>query len=155
MSTKTTQQSLGIFWDGEEVDGITVYGIWKNRPKHFPPLGQELGNEGVQERQSELRGEDWYVHVWDIKLGKWPLPAEWKSRIRSVLSRIIGEGAEVAWTGLEGAFVDPPDLFKPEHMTGGVWAAMSADEKLYFHAELEGQFQALNDDELHDLHKRI
>lgn len=155
MGIQTTRKSLGIFWDGEEVDGITVYGIWKEPPQSFPPLSHLLGKDGLAERQSALRGEGWYVRVWDIKIEKWPPPDEWKKRIHSMLYAIVECGSVVAWGGLEGAFVDPPDLFDPQYMAGGVWVAMASDGVFYSCSELDGAFTKLSNDELNELKNRI
>jgi hypothetical protein len=155
MSIQTTRQSLGIFWDGEEVDGITVYGLWKEPPQTFPSLSHLLGKEGLRERQSELRGESWYVRVWDIKIEIWPPPDQWKKRIHNMLRAIIECGSVVAWCGLEGAFIDPPELFDPQYMAGGVWAAMTNDGLLYSCAELDGVFTKLSNDDLHAIENTI
>lgn len=60
--------------------------------------------------------------------------------------------AIVGWCGIEGHFVDPPKLFSPEEMSGGVWAALTCEGEFSCTALLGRPFLALKDDDLTRLH---
>jgi hypothetical protein len=143
----STGSSLGVFWDGEEVDGFSVYGYWPERNEVAPKFPEELW-EGATSNATRLGDLTWTVWIWDIRIGKWPEAMSWAARIERTLRRMIEAGALVSWCGLEGLFVDPPDLFSPEHMHGGVWCALTANGRLFPPPGLDDSFKRLDDKEL-------
>ena len=68
-----TVECLGVFWDGEEVDGLTAYGLWSGStaPSVAPVLAER---PGAEIKQSKLAGPDWTVWVWDLRFRR-----TWKS----------------------------------------------------------------------------
>jgi hypothetical protein len=91
----------------------------------------------------------------DIRVEEWPPAEVWVDGIRKLLRAYITLGARVAWCGLEGAFVEPPHLFEPVHMSGGVWAAMTEGGRFYLHAELDNKFEKLSDEELIEIRRYV
>ena len=57
-----------------------------------------------------------------LELGEAAAPGErWQRAVRVTLQAMVDRGARVAWLGAEGVpFCDPPELFSPECMSGGV-----------------------------------
>lgn len=140
-----TQESLGIFWEGEEVDGFTLYGFWPQDEILRPEL---ILPGGVETKSTALRGPGWSVWLWDIRVLEWPSPNEWTSFVREFLEQLTKQGAVVAWCGLEGMFVDPPELFDPSEMSGGVWAACLSPDTYFGPPALCERFEPLTDESL-------
>jgi hypothetical protein len=155
MIIQNTEKSLGIFWDGEEVDGITVYGFFKDINVDQPTMPKDIWGDNCEVKSSKLFGEDWTVWVWDIRIVRWPTQAEWIKTIERTLKGMLRQGAIVSWAGLEGFFVDPPDLFDPEFMSGGVWALYSEPEGFFCPAEIGKQFKAVDDSILKKIKDKI
>src|SRR5262245_7163002 len=107
---RLTRMALGIFWEGEEVAGITVYGFWPSQhvPAHSFP--STVWPPGTLVHTSKLSGPGWTVWLWDIRVSQWPPSTAWQETIRQTQQAMIAAGARVAWCGLEGFFADPPDL---------------------------------------------
>lgn len=60
------RDALWIFWDGEEVPGVTVYGYWSPGParEHVLPANRWSG----QSRTFRLSGDGWAAGVRDIRV---------------------------------------------------------------------------------------
>jgi hypothetical protein len=146
MKPDLTENSLGIFWDGDEVAGITAYGYWKVKISTQPLFPKDLWPPSTLFKTSYLRGEDWKVCVWDIRIFDWPSPQDWENTLKGTLAAMIEAGARVAWCGLEGLFADPPSLFDPNEMSGGVYAVLTKEYGFQCSAHLGQPFQALPDE---------
>lgn len=145
-----TRDALRVFWNGEEVAGVTVYGFWTVRQASCPSVVPSSVGALVEEDQFTLHGEGWHVCGADLKVSEWPRPDQWNECIRSILQRMMDGDAWVAWCGFEGMFVDPPGLLSPEQMSGGVWAALTRQE--YFPPpDLDGELETLSDEVLQSL----
>lgn len=155
MTAQNTEESLSIFWDGEEVDGITVYGFFQDTNADQPILPNNIWNERCEVKTSKLFGENWSVWVWDIRIDKWPAKAEWIKTIEKTLKGMLNQGAIVSWAGLEGFFVDPPDLFDPEFMSGGIWALYTKPEGFFCLADIGKPFKAIYDSILKKVRYKI
>lgn len=151
MNNDLTDNSLGIFWQGEEVNGVIAYGYWKGHIREEPRFPQQAWNEGTLYRTSRLRGEGWEVCLWDVRVLHWSFPQSWEDTLKATLTAMMDAGAKVAWCGLEGFFVDPPDLFKPGVMSGSVYATMSAEYGFQCSAHMGLPFKALPDEDLEKL----
>lgn len=148
MMQATTRNSLSIFWGGEERGGILAYGLWPRRPVSPPRFPQEAWPEHTEWKSVRLGGEGWFVCLWEILISTWPHANEWAITINETLKAFTDAGAEVAWCGIEGYFVDPPSLFAPSEMSGGVWALLRSDGALYGPPELDLPFATLPDEVL-------
>lgn len=155
MTRSRTREALGIFWHGEEVDGFLVYGYWPSSGVPEPPLSPRSWSDLVQWSPQQLTGPGWTVWMWEVRVWRWPAPSDWPSLIAGLLRGVLQGGARVAWCGFEGVFVDPPKLFDPLEMSGGVWAAATADGVWYGPPPLDGVCSVLPDDALRGLHERI
>lgn len=153
-TTPTTAKSLGIFWEGEEVDGVTIYGYWHGS-KPEPPKLDLPEWPAAQARPSRLEGPSWTVWLWDIRVDEWPEPPRWRDAVQRTLRRVMASGAEVAWCGLEGMFVEPPGLFDPVEMSGGVWAAVDKAGHTFGPPMLDAAFRPLNDQQLSTLRANV
>lgn len=123
--SKPAREILTIVKDGRLQAGVSAYGLRANdvsNPADFPH-GAWPADTGWQE--GSLHGQDWEVIVWDIAPSSWPAHPEWARVVKQTLRALIDAGCIVSWIGSEGYFCDPPDLFKPECMSGGVLAAMT------------------------------
>lgn len=149
-----TEESLGIFWNGEEVDGLTIYGYFDYKKDDAPVISSDIWKDNYEIKTHKLFGDDWTVWLWDIRINKWPEQKEWLNFIKSILHKMIKQGASLSWAGLEGHFVDPPDLFKPEFMRGGVWAVYTKLGGFYCEAQLGRVFKTLDDSILEDARKK-
>jgi len=121
------REILTIFSGGEEVSGLLFYGLrQRGRPtsaifpsKAWPP------NTRVSDFM--LYGNNWEVLMWEVEVSEWPRSGQWTNALQETFSTLLQDGAVVSWIGIEGYFCDPPDLFRPECMSRGVLAAMTAD----------------------------
>ena len=52
-----TRDSLGIFWEGEEVDGLRVYGFWPREVAAPPEFRADLWPQDATIRPWKLWGE--------------------------------------------------------------------------------------------------
>src|SRR5579884_2189815 len=121
------REQLVVIYEGEEWPGIIIYGL--GAPGSIQREAQEgLWEPGQTVHKFILHGEHWEVLLWELPLTYWPSGDMWQSRLRDTLIAMIANGAVVAWVGAEGIlFSDPPYLFDPEHMSGGVLAWRTAD----------------------------
>jgi hypothetical protein len=150
----TTSGSLGIFWEGEEVDGVTIYGYWTGL-KPAPPRVELSELPGAEAKPSRLDGSGWTVWLWDIRIQEWPDRRHWQGAIQGLLRQVMKGGAHVAWCGLEGMFVEPPGLFDPCEMSGGVWAAADKAGHMFGPPALDDAFLPLNDEQLSILRRSL
>lgn len=111
----------------EEASGLIVYGLgspWSVIRE--PPTG--LSSFGRIEKTSRYFGDHWEIIRWDIEMLRWPTGVEWLSTLSAFFEAMISGGARVAWVGSETSpFSDPPTLFHPDYMTGGVFAWRTDD----------------------------
>lgn len=143
-----TEQSLGIFWHGEEVDGIILYAYWRGAPTVEPAFDSREWPAGTEHSRSQLTGSDWTIIVWDVKLTNWPSGEFWPRLLERQLSRFCDCGARIAWCGLEGTFAEPPSLFTPEEMSGSVYAYFSPRLGFQCTALLGQPFETISDEGL-------
>lgn len=120
------REALTVFVGGEEMPGVIVYGIRRVglSPMEFPSREWSLSHEP---RTSRLYGETWEVLGWDLAIDAWPASEDWRGVVKRTLSVLVSAGCAVAWLGAEGCpYSDPPDLFSPAWMDGGVLAALTS-----------------------------
>jgi hypothetical protein len=126
MTARLARDSLIIVVDGDEVPGLTIYGLATRGslpPIEFP-ADAWLGAPEVG--QYTLHGETWEVPTWDVPIIIWPTADGLAAALRVTLKAMIVGGCRVAWVGAEGLpFCDPPQLFDPACMSGGVLAWMT------------------------------
>jgi hypothetical protein len=146
-----TEESLGVFWLGEEADGILAYGLWPGNVAPEPLFPRELWPADTECRAGRLTGAGWEILMWTIKIADWPRPSDWEETIRGTLARMISAGALLAWLGLEGHFADPPSLFAEEEMSGSVYSVLSPSLGFICKALLGSQFQTISDEDLQKL----
>lgn len=142
------REVLTVYWDGEEAAGFIVFalgGAERQRPCALPDLRWTMEPDV---RPSTLAGDQWKVDAWYIRVAAWPTPQVFRDSMRRVLCGLVEEGYSVAWIGIDGSFVDPPDLFMPESMSGGVLAACSASTGFILGVELDQPLRALADHEM-------
>lgn len=145
--TSITRASLGIFWQGEEVDGFTLYGYWPQASVPPPTLDSEA-SPTLDHKAMKLAGEQWTVWLWDIRVHSWPDEDRWPSLVMGFLEQLLTAGASVAWCATEGAFAEPPYLFDPQRMPTGVWAARTKQGEVFGPPHLGRPFKTLADGDL-------
>jgi hypothetical protein len=152
---KLTEQSLGIFWHGEEVDGLLLYAFWPGLPEIEPLFPKGIWPPGIEVQRGRLSGEGWTVLMWDVRISQWPLKEQWGPLLEETLTSLCRMGAIVAWCGLEGHFADPPSLFDPEEMSESVYAYYIPQVGFRCAAWLGEKFATIGDDELLNLHRLV
>lgn len=124
--TALARDSLTIFVDGDEVPGFIVYGLFEpgsERPVDVPSGAWISPPEPGSFR---LFGDEWEVLTWEIPIDVWPTGERWQRAVRMTLQAMVDRGARIAWLGAEGVpFCDPPELFSPDCMSGGVLGWMT------------------------------
>ncbi len=123
---RPAREILTVINGGEFRPGLSFYGL--GRPGlHQPRFPQEVWPEETEYHVSRLHGDAWQVMVWDVALLRWPYGEEWWRALHATLAAFIDMCYLVAWVGGEGYFCDPPDLFDPSCMSGGVLAAVTKE----------------------------
>ncbi len=120
------EEILKVIWDGEEKQGMTLYGLWQYDLMPTPAFPTTIFST-AELRLGKLRGEGWQLYCWDVLVPEWPRPTTWKQTIARTLAPIVAGGATVAWGAIEGRFADPPSYLDPIEMSGGVWSYMTRD----------------------------
>lgn len=139
---------MTLYWDGDEAPGFIVYALGGpeiQRPRGLPDFGWAFEPEVSP---WTLKGERWKVDVWFVRVAGWPTQQEFRDSIRQVIGGLIDDGYSVAWIGMEGFFADPPSLFMPDAMSGGVLAACSRETGFLLAIDLDAPLQALTDSEM-------
>jgi hypothetical protein len=143
------RDSLTIFIDGEETPGFIVYGLaprGTRAPAAFPSAAW-VANPRADE--SVLHGEAWEVKFWEVPMIIWPTGDEFVAAVRRTLGAMIDRDCRVAWIGAEGIpFCDPPQLFDPGCMSGGVLAWMTDDRRFQCPLRPDRALAPIADDQL-------
>jgi hypothetical protein len=154
MIHKNTEDSLGIFWKGEECDGIIVYGCFKGN--HTQEMSFDSTIWPCTETSTyKILDESWTVWLIDIKISEWPTSNNWFSVLDKIFTEILAQGAIVAWAGVEGGFVDPLHLFNPEKAAFGVWALKTKPEGFFCDAYIGEKFRFLDKTVLNIVGKKL
>lgn len=119
---QSTEDVLGVIWEGDDVPGILFYGLWRS-----PVPAAQLPSTTRPLEAIELSGPGWHVQGWRVRFLTFPPANQWIAEIYGLLSEQVTAGAIMAWCALEGEFADPPRLFDREVMGDGVYAALSPD----------------------------
>jgi len=159
-SVPLTEDALGVIWNGEERAGILLYGYRQGAGPTDPfevVLPWPDPNESRMMSLSDIHHDPpvWTILEWTVLLSVWPAAADRLPLLESALAEVCRRGATVAWAGLEGHFADPPSLFLPEEMSGGVWASYSPRIGLRCAARLGEPFGTLDDACLAELRAQI
>jgi len=150
-----TENSLGIFWNGEEVSGITIYGYFEGKNDLLSFFDESIWNHEIQLKSNTIRGDNWVVGILDIKVNKWPNTSAWPKVIQKSLMEYTNKGAVVSWAAFEGFFAEPPRLLDPKYMSGGVWAIYSNIDGFYCSAQLGKKIEIISDEILEKFKTRI
>lgn len=123
-ASRPRDRTLTVYWKGEEVPGALVYGLrHPDDPQAlevtFPWREADSGPPWL------LHGEGWAVDLWTVRLTQMPTGPAWTLALRQTLERLAQAGYVVSWFAPEGDFVDPPELFDPDVVGHGVYAAYS------------------------------
>ena len=123
MHMEIAKDSMVVFIDGTEVPGFLLYGLF---PPDADPQSPALP-DAVRSRRHDLTGPGWLIPIWTIPVTDWLTGDAWQTEVRRLLTSIVEQGARVAWLASEGApYADPPWLFDPAEMSGGVYAYLTA-----------------------------
>ena len=154
MTHLTARDALKVIVDGEEVPGLIVYGLRGHKqgtPARFPGQVWDVGRDPLA---YILHGEHWEVPMWEIPIVSWRAPSDLQSALKSTLAELLNAGCLVAWVGAEGLpFCDPPQLFDPECMSGGVLAWMT-DEASELWIDLDEPVAPVPDNVMVELRRR-
>lgn len=142
------REVLTVIADGEFRSGVIAYGLRQSARTETPLFPHSAWPDGTSVEEYVLRGENWQVIRWDIEISSWPVGEAWEQVVKRTLSALLEAEAVVAWLGQEGVFSDPPDLFKPEYMTGGVLGAMTDSGELVLSMKPDEPLRSLTDSQL-------
>lgn len=146
------REVLKVVSAGEESPGVIFYGLvprgeWISRD--FP---LDLWPGGGQVEYFRLHGADWEIPCWDLALSEWPLGETWKETVSATLRWICGQGSTIGWMSAEGRpFCDPPALFDPNCMSGGVLAYRTSDGTFECPFELDEPLRSVEDGVMREL----
>lgn len=141
------REVLRVIRDGEELPGVTFYGLVARGGWARADFPVDLWPSGGQVEDFMLHGEAWEIPCWDLALNAWPSTESWKSFVHATLQWICDRGCAIGWMSAEGRpFCDPPLLFDPDCMSGGVLAYMTPDRHFECPLELDGPLQAVEDE---------
>lgn len=141
---KLTSEILTIIWEGDEVSGLTIYGLCGTQEVSRPAFPEDRWPDS-NVKEGELFGPNWCVWIWDVQITTWP--SDFRDSLNKTLTEIVNAGASVAWCGLEGFFVEPPNLFESP-MAGGVYAAFSLRAGFICNTDLHAPFRSLTEAEI-------
>lgn len=149
MTSPRARDALVVVVDGEEVPGITIYGLARRghrRTAVFPSQAW-IGEPSVDE--FVLRGDTWEITCWELPIVVWPTRDELMDAVRVSLAALIEADCSVASLGAEGLpFCDPPALFDPRCMSGGVLASMTARGQFECALHPDGPLSPVSDEQL-------
>lgn len=151
------RERLTIFLGGsEEVPGLSFYGLTTHAVKaHVPQFPRGRWPMCPAPEATLLQGEDWRVAGWDLHVASWPTGDGFRDAIRATLQVLINVGSRIAWVGAEGIpFCDPPGLFDPACMTGGVLAWLSREGAFGCPLDPDQPLTAASDEEMLQLRDR-
>jgi hypothetical protein len=149
MTSTLARDSLVVIADGDEVPGITIYGLARRGGWGLVvfPAHVWFGEPAVDE--FVLRGDAWEIPTWDLPILIWPAVDGMAAALRVSLAAVIESGCSVAWVGAEGLpFCDPPQLFDPRCMSGGVLAWMTAAGDFGCGLDPNGPISPISDQQL-------
>lgn len=128
MTALPARDALTIFVAGDEEPGLIAYGL--STPQAWREVGfpTDAWLASPEPESFVLHGSNWRVHGWEVPIVIWPTGAAFQGAVRRTLEAMIRSGCRAAWIGAEGLpFCDPPGLFDPGCMSGGVLAWMTDD----------------------------
>lgn len=144
-------EGLLIVAAGELVPGFVVYGLGAPGcvSTDVPALVDELWvGSGPGVKLFRLHGEGWEVVLWEIRVSRWPVGPQWERTQATLFDAMISRGADVAWIGDGFRFSDPPWLFDPEYMSGGVLAWRASNGQQGGHLDPTTSTVPISDEEM-------
>lgn len=141
---------MTIFFRGTEVPGLNFYGLL-HPGDEFRVSFPDLAWPAAEHIQFVLHGADWRVVSWGIPVKMWPPGDDLRQAVRATFKALIEAGSVVVWIGVEGSFCDPPELFEPRYMAGGVLAAATPDGREWLNLDPEEPVDPLTDEVLQEL----
>ena len=149
MTVRLVRDTLTVFIGGDEVPGLIAYGL--TAPETWEDVGFPGDAWAAQPRPEavDLHGENWRVRGWEVPIEVWPTGLDFQTAVNRTLDALVRSGCRVAWIGAEGIpFCDPPGLFDPECMSGGVLAWMTDDGRFECPLDPDGEIAPVSDEEL-------
>jgi hypothetical protein len=146
-----TEAALGVFWNGEERDGVLMYGYWDSEIAPWPAFPAATWPSETEVMPFQLGGDHWRIKAWTIKVARWPDSAVWLDTLKTTLQAFIAAGARVAWCGIEDFFEDPPALLSD--LGAGIYAGLTKDELFVCSALIGRPFKTLDAPALEELRR--
>jgi hypothetical protein len=145
------REVLTVIRDGLQVPGITFYGLSQGGARPEAVFPDDFWPTGTEYSTSWLGGVGWSVLVWDLALPEWSRGPVFRTALVETFSALQHGGCVIAWIGREGYFCDPPQLFLPECMSGGILAACGLGGKMWADLDPEMPLSPLPDSVLLEL----
>lgn len=140
------REVMTVIRDGLQTPGLSFYGLFRTvdheRELAFPTASWP---HGTGHASSSLWGEGWGVLIWDVALPNWPRNDSFRSAMLDTFAAMLNAGSVVTWVGREGYFCDPPQLFLPGYMSGGVLAAETSGGEMWLDLDPDSPLEALPD----------
>ncbi|GAA1711780.1 hypothetical protein GCM10009745_69860 [Kribbella yunnanensis] len=148
-SDRLARDAAVVIVDGDEVPGLSFYGLVERGGLGSLVLPADAWLGGSAVNLYMLHGMAWEVPNWDLPVIVWPTGEQFVLAIRKTLEAVISAGCRVAWVAAEGfPFCDPPELFDPECMSGGVLAWMTAEGNFACPLDPDSPLPPVNDEDL-------
>lgn len=149
MTAPLARDALTIFVAGEEEPGLIAYGLTPPGAWRGVGFPADAWLAQPEPEAFELHGDHWRVQGWEVPIVIWPTGLDFKTAVSRTLDALIRGGCRVAWIGAEGVpFCDPPGLFDPQCMAGGVLAWMTDDGRFDCPLDPDRVLAPVSDDEL-------
>lgn len=149
MTARLVRDALTVFVGGDEEPGLIAYGLSEPEAWRDVDFPADAWLAQPEPEVFELHGDNWRVYAWEVPIVIWPTGSDFQIAVNRTLDALIRGGCRVAWIGAEGVpFCDPPGLFDPECMSGGVLAWMTDDGRFDCPLDPDRVLDPVSDDEL-------
>lgn len=156
MITPLARDALTIFVAGDEEPGLIAYGLTAPDAWRDAAFPADVWLADPEPGAFDLFGDRWRVHAWEVPIAIWPTGLHFQAAVNRTLDALIRGGCRVAWIGAEGVpFCDPPGLFDPECMAGGVLAWMTDDGRFDCPLDPDRVLAPVSNDELLKLRAHV
>lgn len=138
------RELLCIHHMGEETPGLAFYslrepdGVDVEFPSEMVPYVDAV-------QRFTLHGPGWRVFRWEVAIDAWAAGSVLVPALIAVLNRLNDHAGRVSWIGDGLLFCDPPELFSPSCMSGGVLLAVDDMGRVYGHLDPDEPIEPLDD----------
>ncbi len=134
-----------VYYQGEETPGLAFYSLCCAKDGPAPPFPSAMLPHVAAVTHFTLWGPGWRVFKWEVAIDAWAAGPVLAPALIAVLDRLNDHPGRVSWIGDGFLFCDPPELFSPSCMSGGVLLAVDGRGQVYGHFDPDEPMQPLDD----------